>query len=124
MMKSEIFDTEDEERALIVVPLYAAQDLWEKEESVGSQTEWLLDRLGDPAGRNVVVDLAHVPRLRSNSNLLVALITIWKHLAANGKMMALCNVSPKGHDVLNTGKFNTLWAICSSRNEALERVIA
>jgi anti-anti-sigma regulatory factor len=74
--------------------------------------------------RDVVVDLANVPYFRSNSNLLQALVTIWKHLRANGKTMALCNVSPIGRDILNTAKFDTLWSICSSRNEALERVSA
>lgn len=120
---SEIFDTEDEKQALVVVPLDPAQDLWEEVENVQPETRWLLERLGNPAGRNVVVDLANVPRLRSNSNLLVALVALWKHLAANGKMMALCNVSAKGREVLDATKFDTLWSIYSSRTEALEKVV-
>ena len=124
MAKSEMFDVEVEKQALIVVPRHPAQDWWENEESVRPETRWLLDRLGDPAGRNVVVDLAHIPQLRSNSNLLVALIAMWKHCTANGKTMAVCNVSDKGREVLNTARFDTLWSVCTSRNEALDKVLA
>jgi anti-anti-sigma regulatory factor len=124
MVKPEMFDTEDEGQALVVVPLRTAQDQWEKEASIQPETDGLLQHLGDPAERDVVIDLTHVPYFRSNSNLLQALVVIWKHLRANGKTMALCNVSEIGLTILDAAKFNTLWPIFSSRHEALEKISA
>jgi anti-anti-sigma factor len=80
--------------------------------------------VGDPPARDVVIDLTHVPYFRSNSNLLRALVSIWKHLKASGRTMALCNVSEIGHTILEATQFNTLWPVYSTRNEALERICA
>jgi anti-anti-sigma factor len=123
MIKPEMFDTEDEGHTLIVVPLRTAQDVWEKEESIRPETDCLFQRLGNPAKRDVVVDLTNVPYFRSNSNLLQALVAIWKHLMAHGKTMVVCNVSSIGSQILEAGNFNTLWPICSSRDEALKKII-
>jgi anti-anti-sigma factor len=122
MVKAAMFEAEDEGQTLIVVPLGTAQDLWEKEESIRPEIDGLLQRLGDPATRDVVVDLTNVPYFRSNSNLLQALVAIWKRLRANGKTMALCNVSAIGLKILDAAKFNTLWPVYPSRSEALEKL--
>jgi anti-anti-sigma regulatory factor len=109
---------------LIVIPLRTAQDLWEREESIQPETDCLLQDVGDPPARDVVFDLTHVPHFSSDSNLLRALVVIWKHLKANGRTMALCNVSELGHTILKATQFNTLWPVFSTRNEALEKICA
>jgi anti-anti-sigma factor len=124
MVKPEMFDTEDEGQALIVIPLRSAQDLWEREENIQSETDCLLEHVGDPPARDVVIDLTHVPYFRSDSNLLRALVAIWRHLKANGRTMTLCNVSAIGHTILEATQFNTLWPVYSTRNEALQKICA
>ena len=68
----------------------------------------------------VVIDFARVCYF--GSNLLEALLALWKQLLAAQGKMTLCNVSEIGREILNVSRFDTVWPIYASRAQALEAV--
>jgi anti-sigma B factor antagonist len=48
----------------------------------------------------------------------------WKHARERGAGMALCNVSPVGHEILRKSKLNSLWPVFPSREQAVEALRA
>jgi hypothetical protein len=47
---------------------------------------------------------------------------LWKRVRGGGGKMAVCNVSETGREILQVTKFDTLWPIGPSRQEALKAV--
>jgi anti-anti-sigma factor len=75
-----------------------------------------------PEVRHVVVDFEQISFF--GSLMLGSLHLIWRHTRKAGGKMALCNVSPTGREVLEVARFDTLWPICNTREEALRAVHA
>jgi anti-anti-sigma factor len=113
-----VFDVESVGGVLIVVLPRSLEKI--PEEDVKPKLDQLLERLGRPVSRNVVIDFTNVPFFCSST--LQAVVKIWKHLLPGGSRMALCNVSKVGREILRTTKFDSLWPVCSSRSEALKTV--
>ena len=55
--------------------------------------------------------------------MLGAMHTIWKRVSTCQGKMAVCNVSEVEREVLQISKFDMLWPIFNSREEALEEVV-
>jgi len=48
---------------------------------------------------------------------------MWQQISERGGMMAICNVSEMEREVLHVTRFDTLWPVCGSREDALEKVL-
>ena len=70
--------------------------------------------------RALVIDLAHASYF--GSSLLEAIRILWNDLSACGGRIALCNPSEVGREVLQIAKFDHVWPLVNSRNEAIKAV--
>ena len=113
-----LFDAESESETLIVVPLGNVRSL--AEENVKPELDGILEQLRGPGVRNVVLDCEKIPYF--GTTMLEAMLAIWRCARAREGKMALCNVSDIAREILGVSKFDTLWPICSSREEALRVV--
>ena len=87
---------------------------------MGLELAGLLDRIEDTGVQHAVVDLEQSAYF--GTSMLQAMAAIWKRVRARGGKMAVCNVSDTGREILRVTRFDTLWPICSSQQEALEAV--
>lgn len=70
----------------------------------------------------LVIDLAKAAYF--GSSLLEAIRILWNDLSARGGRIALCNPSDVGRDVLQVAKFDKVWPLVNSREEAIKLVTA
>ena len=87
-----------------------------------ARVEWdaLLEQLSELGAKNAVIDLGALDYF--GSIVLELIVVLWKRVSAQGGKLAVCNVSHVGLEILSTAKFDTIWPIVSSRDEALEAV--
>ena len=69
---------------------------------------------------DVVVDCHDLDFLRSTG--LGFFVTIANRLKGSGGQLVFCNVSPKGRQVLHATRLDQVWAICETREAALDQV--
>ena len=119
MSQARIFDTELQDATLIVAPRGNVSTL--AGEDVHSEVVGLLDQLEQAAVMHVVIDLQKASYF--GSSMLGAMNALWNRIRRRGGKMAVCNVSGTGLEILQISKFDTLWPICASREEALKKVL-
>jgi len=118
MSTSRTFSTESEGRTLIVAPLVNVSGLVEKD--VRGELDHLLRQLEEATVRNVVVDFSQVSYF--GTPMLEAMHRIWKRVCeAEGKMV-LCHVSDMQREVLHAARFDRLWPIYATRQDAIQKV--
>jgi len=103
---------------LVVVPLGRVGSL--AGEGVIAQLEELTKRLGASGLKHVVFDFEKVDYF--GSSMLGAMHAVWKHVSTADGKMAVCNVSEVEREVLQVSRFDTLWPIYASRQEAVAAV--
>jgi anti-anti-sigma factor len=88
------------------------------DERIQPELNALVAQLDATKVQHLVVDFARVDYF--GSSMLEALLRLWKHVHAQGGRVAVCNVSSIGRDVLQTGRFDTLWEVFDSREDAIK----
>ena len=68
----------------------------------------------------VVVDMSLLPYF--GSTVLEWLVTFWKKLRERGGVLVLFGPTPVGRDVLRVVRFDAIWPIAETREEALQMV--
>jgi len=68
----------------------------------------------------IVVDIGQLSYF--GSIILESLRKLWQQVRTNDGKMVLCNVSEVSREILHISKFDTLWPICESVEEALAQV--
>jgi anti-anti-sigma factor len=81
----------------------------------------LLDEINNRAAPAVVLDFNQQPYF--GSALLEDVLRIGRAAQEAGGLMALCNFSTTGKELIELARFHHLWPIFPSRDEALEYVI-
>ncbi len=119
MSESSIFETEIQDATLIVAPRGDVSTL--AGEDVHAELPGLLDQLQGSEIKHIIFDLQKASYF--GSILLGAMSAMWGRIRARGGKMAVCNVSETGQEILRVSKFDTLWPICDSREEALKTVL-
>jgi len=76
----------------------------------------ILLQLKDQSITNVVVDFGQSPYF--GSSFLETLRRIWNDIHPRGGHMVLCNVSPVGQEILEIAKFNQLWPVVATCDDA------
>lgn len=79
-----------------------------------------LDWLAAAHVKNVVIDCAQTDYYGSSA--LGFFVRLWKRCRIQNGQMALCNASTHEREILHVTRLDTLWAICDSREEALDAV--
>jgi anti-anti-sigma factor len=118
MSMSQIFEANVVGDTLVVVSLGSVGSL--NGDEMAYELTGLLDRFEQSDLKNGVVDLRHVPYF--GTSMLQVMTALWKRVRARGGKMAVANVSDTGLEILQVTRFDTLWPICSSQEEALNVV--
>ncbi|HID76230.1 MAG TPA: anti-sigma factor antagonist [Planctomycetaceae bacterium] len=118
MSPPRIFDSDCDGDTLVIMLLGDVSTLIPEHARV--ELNQALEKLRPPEVKHVVVDFEQIGYF--GSLMLGSLHIIWKRVRQSGGRMALCNVSPTGREVLRVARFDTLWPICGSREEALATV--
>jgi len=107
--------TEQQGESLVVSPLFTFAAFTEPD--IAGEWTAVKEQLETPAIKNVVVDLGQIPYF--GSTVLEWMVQMWKRIKAKGGKFATCNASPIGREVLTTARFDKLWGVFNSRDEAL-----
>jgi anti-anti-sigma factor len=104
--------------SLVVAPLFTFASFAEGDMAA----EWLAvqKQLDEPDVKNVIVDLGEIPYF--GSTVLEWMVQMWKRAKSKGGKLATCNCSQVGREVLHAARFDTLWEIFGTRDEALEAI--
>ena len=73
-----------------------------------------------PEVKHVIVDLGEIPYF--GSTVLEWMVQMWKQAKAKGGSLATCNCSQIGREVLHAARFDTLWGIFDTRDDALKSI--
>lgn len=68
----------------------------------------------------LVIDLGNAPYF--GSSMLEAIRLLWNDLSARGGRIALCNPSEVGREILQIAKFDHVWPVYDSLDEAVQAV--
>jgi len=108
--------TEQAGETLVVAPLFTFATFAEAD--LASEWNAVQQQIETPAVKNVIVDLGEIPYF--GSTILEWMVQMWKRIRAKGGNLATCNASPIGREVLVTARFDKLWGVCDSRDQAHE----
>lgn len=80
----------------------------------------LTARLGEPGVMHAVMDFHRVPYF--GSGMLEIVLALWRNVRSRGGRLAVCNLSDAAQSVVRTVKFDTLWPICATHDDAVAAV--
>jgi len=118
MSAPKVFRAEREGPTLVVTPQGSVSSL--DAGTLQPEIDALLREIAADGLRSVVFDLAEVNYF--GSLMLSAIHSVWKRLRPAQGKMALCNVSDLGRDILRIARFDLLWPVYPSRQEAVDAV--
>jgi len=90
------------------------------EDEIRTECDSLLVELQNREARHAVIDLAALDYF--GSIMLELMVVVWRQVTAAGGTFVVCNVSDVGREILQTAKFDSIWQITTSREEALAAV--
>lgn len=106
------------EETLVVSPLFTFATI--SETDIGEQWRTVVQRVGAPDVKHVIVDLGAIPYF--GSTVLEWMVQMWRRTKAKGGNFAACNCSPIGLEILAAARFDQLWKTYPTRDEALAAV--
>lgn len=107
--------TEIRDRILIVVLQSELGSL--TDEGRDQEFDATIAEVANERVRHLLLDLTDASYF--GSKVLEWMVSLWKRLREKEGHMALCNVSPSAREILAVAKFDTIWPIYDSREEAL-----
>jgi anti-anti-sigma factor len=104
--------------AIVVSPLFTFASFTEAD----LVAEWkaVQHEIEAPDVKHIVVDLGEIPYF--GSTVLEWMVQMWKQAKSKGGNLATCNCSQIGREVLHAARFDTLWGVFETRDEALKSV--
>lgn len=118
MSTPQIFDARVEGDTLVVLSLGSAGSLAGDE--MAYELTGILDQFEQSELRSAVIDLRNSPYF--GTAMLQVMTAIWKRVRARHGKMAVCGVSDTGLEILKVTRFDTLWPICDTQEDALQAV--
>lgn len=117
-MKGEHFYVDEKTGVLV---LHLGRDLGAfAGEDIANELQALLDHVKSLDAPRVVVDFRN--RSYFGSALLEGLVQIWRAVRERHGKQAICHVSPGGRDILEMVRFDTIWPICDTLEDAIRVV--
>ncbi len=117
-MKKNLFETEQNGDVFLLCPLHNVSSLADAD--LMGEMSRLCAQLAQSDMQRVVVDFSNVDYF--GSLMLEALRMLWNSIPGAEGRMALCNVSPVGKEILEIARFDQLWPVLESRDEAVRAV--
>jgi anti-anti-sigma regulatory factor len=109
-----VFEIEREGPTLILTPTASLGEV--SPPQAGS----VLGLLDDSSVRNAVLDSRRTEYY--SATVLGFFLELWRRLRGRGGQLALCNVSDPERQLLRLTAADSLWAVCRSREEAMQAV--
>jgi anti-anti-sigma factor len=106
--------------SLVVAPLFTFASFTEAD--LAAEWQAVQEQIDSPDVKNVIVDLGEIPYF--GSTVLEWMVQMWKRAKAKGGTLATCNCSQIGREVLHAARFDTLWGVFATRDEALQSLSA
>jgi anti-anti-sigma factor len=113
-----IFEIKREGDTLILTPVTNLGEL--AYEGIESGAGDVLDLLNNSSVKNVVLDFHRTDYCGTTA--LGFFLKLWKRVRNRDGHLAFCNVSDHEREILQLTKLDHLWAICGSREEAMQAV--
>ena len=104
--------------AVIVSPLFTFASFTEAD--LAAEWKAVQHEIEAADVKHVIVDLGEIPYF--GSTVLEWMVQMWKQAKAKGGKLATCNCSQIGREVLHAARFDTLWGVFETRDEALKSV--
>ena len=112
------FRVEPSDDALIITPVANIHGLVEDE--VRDERDSLLEQLKQNHAKHAIIDLEALDYF--GSIMLELMVVVWKNVNKAGGKFAVCNASKVGQEILKSAKFDSIWPILASREEAIANV--
>ena len=109
---------EQQGNVLVITPLFTYATFTEPH--IASEWNQVQEQLDSPTTEQVIVDLGEIPYF--GSTVLEWMVQMWKQAKAKGGSLATCNCSQIGREVLHAARFDTLWGIFETRDDALKSI--
>ena len=107
------------EQGVIVLELDAAYESLEAQ-TLQAMGELLLEEIGRAETPRVVLDMTQTRFI--DSMFIETVFRAWKRIQELHGAMAICCANVMCEEVLKIAKLNAIWAICPSREEAIQVV--
>jgi anti-anti-sigma factor len=120
MMKNSIFDFDHSGETLILIPNTDLRDLEFDTLEAGSAK--VFEALNSEAITNVIIDFHKTDYYGSTA--LAFFVKFWKRIKKRGGKMVFCNVSSHEQEILELTNLISLWAVCPTRQDAIDLVQA
>ncbi len=104
--------------AVVVAPLFTFASFTEAD--LAAEWRAVQQEIDAPDVKHVIVDLGQIPYF--GSTVLEWMVQMWKRAKLKGGSLATCNCSKIGREVLHAARFDTLWKMFETRDEALKSV--
>ena len=114
MSERKYFASRLQEGALLVDVLKPVGSL--ADDAVLHELDLILQELNASGAKLVIVDFHQTAYF--GSSLLESLRVIWRHLQPLDGQMALCNLSVVGREIIQLAKFDHVWPIANTVDEA------
>ena len=118
MSSPKFFRVESSDDALIIAAVANIHGLVEDE--VRDECDALIEQLEKNNSKHAIIDLEALNYF--GSIMLELMVVVWKKVNKSGGKFAVCSVSKVGQEILKTAKFDTIWPILKSRDEAIANV--
>ena len=113
--QSKLWQIEYENGLMVLVPLCDITSLAELE--VQTELKDVLERLEHTDPPHMIVDFGHVNYF--GSSMLVAMHTIWRRIRERSGQLLLCELSDVGREIVEVSRFDSVWPVFATRQEAL-----
>ncbi|MCH7660315.1 MAG: STAS domain-containing protein [Euryarchaeota archaeon] len=112
------FETTIDESTIVVIPTRNITSLAEND--VKADWDEVLQSMNEAGVRHVIFDFEKISYF--GSSMLEAMLYLWKQIRPQDGKLAVCNVSKTAKEILRLSKFDTIWPVCGTREDAQHEV--
>jgi anti-anti-sigma factor len=116
MNSSKVFRVAKSDGVMIVELIGVVSSL--ADDSITHELDTVRAQLRTGGFKAVVIDLGNVAYF--GSSMLEAIRALWNELTPHHGKLILCNASEVGREILQVSKFDHLWPLVETRDQALQ----
>ena len=113
-MSEPTFDISVDGSTLVVVPTRNISSIAEAE--VKDEWDEVLAKMQQSDVLHVIFDFHRISYF--GSSMLEAMLQLWKQIRSKDGKLVVCNVSDTAKEILRLSKFDTIWPVCDTRDDA------
>ena len=118
MRLTKFFQLDEQDQAAVISPLESVKSF--ADEDVRNEWGELIDLIETAHAKNLILDLGRLSFF--GSTMLEWIVVLGKKVREQQGKMVICNCRPATLEVLHIAKFDTLWPIVETREDALAKL--